>query len=78
MQQIKLFKGIENDIHTLEKDVNAWLKSSGAQVTQVFGNIAPQTFHGGAPPAILGAERIAGKSFSASDVLIVVVYETKS
>ena len=77
MHQIKIFKGLENDVASIEKDVNTWLKSSGAKVINIFGNIAPQTPRSDPDHALLGAERHAGKSFHASDVLIVVVYEAK-
>ena len=53
-----------------------WAKSSKAKVTQVFGNMAPQTLQSiGTTPQLLGAERGAAKSFGASDVLIVMLYE---
>ena len=41
MQQIKIFKGVENDLVALENEVNAWLAKSQAVVKQVVGNIAP-------------------------------------
>ena len=76
MQQIKIFKGVEHELANLERDINTWLKTSKAKVTQVFGNIAPQTLQSiGTTPQLLGAERGAAKSFGASDVLIVMVYE---
>ena len=43
MQQIKIFKGIENDLSTLEADINAWLVESDVDVINIFGNIAPQS-----------------------------------
>lgn len=68
MHQIKIFKGIESELTELESRVNAWLKQSGARVVQTVGNIAPQsgTSSGGAT---------LGKSYTPSDVLIVIVYE---
>ena len=75
MQQIKIFKGIETDLTTLERDVNTWIKSSNAQVSHIFGNMSPQTPQSTGTASILGAERMAGKTFVASDVLIVVLYE---
>ena len=69
MQQIKIFKSIESDVSDLERDINAWLKESGARVVNIFGNIAPQT--------ITDPEKVKGsRSFSPSDVLIVLLYET--
>ena len=69
MQQIKMFKSIESNVSDLERDINVWLKESGARVVNVFGNIAPQTI--GDPEKTKG-----NRGFSASDVLIVVLYET--
>ncbi len=69
MQQIKIFKSIESDVSDLERDINAWLKESGARVVNVIGNIAPQT--------ISDPEKAKGsRGFSPSDVLIAVLYET--
>ncbi len=69
MQQIKIFKSIESDVTELERDINAWLKESGARVVNVFGNIAPQT--------ITDPEKAKGtRGFSPSDVLVVLLYET--
>ena len=76
MQQIKIFKGVEHELANLERDINAWLKSSKAKVLHIFGNMAPQTLQSiGTTPQLLGQERGAAKSFGASDVLIVVLYE---
>ena len=69
MQQIKIFKSIESDVSDLERDINAWLKESGARVVNVFGNIAPQT--------IADPEKAKGnRAFNPSDILIVLLYET--
>ncbi|MHC5022920.1 MAG: hypothetical protein ACYTGG_03265 [Planctomycetota bacterium] len=69
MQQIKFFKSIESDIAALEREINAWLSESGANVINIFGNIAPQT--------VADAQKAmaTGRGFSPSDVFIVVVYE---
>ena len=76
MQQIKIFKGVEHELANLERDLNAWLKSSKAKIVHIFGNMAPQKLQSiGTTPQLLGAERGAAKSFGASDVLIVIVYE---
>ncbi len=66
MQKVKLFKSIESELVNLEAEINAWIKSSGARLISVTGNIAPQTGSSSGTP--LG-------SFSASDVLVVVMYE---
>lgn len=68
MQQIKIFKGIESELTELEGRVNAWIKQTNARIVSSYGNIAPQsgTYTGGAT---------LGKSYTPSDVLIVLVYE---
>ncbi len=64
MQKIKLFKSVENELNALEAEMNAWIESSGARIISVTGNIAPQS-----------AGAMDAKSFGASDVLIIVLYE---
>ena len=71
MQQVKLFKGVETGVDTLEQELNAWLEESGAKVIQITGNIAPQSV---APDSRGGA--LGASAFAASDILIVVLYET--
>lgn len=70
MQQVKLFKGIEAEAHSLENEVNAWIRRSGAKVISITGNIAPQS--GKADPQGGG---IGGGGFIPSDVLLIVLYE---
>lgn len=65
MQQVKIFKSIENEIPTLEEEMNQWLSESGAQVISITGNIAPQSSNGGS----------LGGTFSGSDVILFVLYE---
>ncbi len=65
MPKVKLFKSIESELLNMENEINEWIKATGARVISVTGNIAPQSGSGSAP---LG-------SFSASDVLIVIMYE---
>lgn len=64
MQRVKLFKSVEVELNALEAEMNAWIESSGARIISITGNIAPQS---------VGATE--SKSFVASDVLIVVLYE---
>ena len=63
MQKVRLFKSVENELWSLEQEINRWLEESGVKIVSITGNIAPQT--GGA----------SHDTFSASDVLIVVLYE---
>jgi len=70
MNQIKIFKGLENDLQTLEQDVNAWLAESDVRVVQIFGNLAPQTLQ---PRAQGGG--LSTTDFAPSDVMMVVLYD---
>lgn len=71
MQQIKIFKGVENEFNVLEQEINTWLIESGARVLQIFGNIAPQSMPG-EPTAGTGLSK---SGFAPSDIMIVVLYE---
>jgi len=70
VQQVKLFKGLESDVEGLEKEINDWLSEAGVKVTNMFGNISPQTVR---PEAGTGGG--LGRSYAPSDILIVVLYE---
>jgi hypothetical protein len=70
MQQVKIFKSVETEVRTLEADVNAWLRETGARVLSITGNIAPQSERVGSAEG--GKEEIR---FFPSDVLLVVLYE---
>jgi hypothetical protein len=70
MHQIKLFRGVENDLAGLEKQVNAWLAESGASVKSITGNIAPQS-----PPPDEKLGAVGGSPWAPSDVLLIVHYE---
>lgn len=74
MQKIKIFKGVENDLATLEAEVNAWLAASKASVKQIVGNIAPQSPAASAQ----GGHGLTKSEFPPSDVLIIVLYESNS
>jgi hypothetical protein len=69
LHQIKLFKGIETELSSLEREINAWLKESGASVVSVMGNIAPQTPHAAHGPGV--------RTFTASDVFVAVLYQAR-
>ncbi|MCZ6834834.1 MAG: hypothetical protein O7G85_03590 [Planctomycetota bacterium] len=69
MQQIRIFKSIESEVGELERDINGWLQESGVKVVNIFGNIAPQT-------VLTETTAGSGRSFSPSDVFLVVVYES--
>jgi hypothetical protein len=67
--QIKIFKNVEADLQSLEREVNAWLAESRVEVQHIFGNIAPQT-----TPKDAQAPGLTKGSFAPSDVLLVVLY----
>jgi uncharacterized phosphosugar-binding protein len=64
MQQIKIFKSIESERDQMEKDVNRWMRKSGARVISITGNISSNS-----------PTSQAMSSFSGNDILIVVLYE---
>ena len=65
MQQVKIFKSIESELWNMEAEINRWIEEGNVQIISITGNIAPQT----------GGSVSTTGSFSASDVLIVVLYE---
>jgi hypothetical protein len=64
MRLVKLFKGVEAEVISLEAEINRWIKESGATVVRVTGNIAPQSLHAESE------ERLSG-----SDLFVIVEYE---
>ncbi len=66
MRLVKVFKTIESELWSMETEINKWVEETGAQIVQITGNIAPQT----------GSSSMQG--FSASDVLVVVLFEPAS
>lgn len=66
MQQVKLFKGVEAELSSLESEINNWIRESGARVVSVTGNIAPQS----------GNPTVGGRTqYIPSDVVVIVLYE---
>ncbi|MEO9590264.1 hypothetical protein, partial [Rhodopirellula bahusiensis] len=65
VQQVKLFKGVDSELPELERQINRWIRKSGARVLSINGNLAP------APAAGTGPMN----SFAAGDVLIIVHVE---
>lgn len=66
MQQVKIFKSIESELDALEQEINSWVKEQGVKILSLTGNISPQSITGGGMTS----------TFSASDVLVIIVYET--
>ncbi len=65
MQQVKIFKGVDSEIPEVEQQMNRWMRKSGARVISITGNISAQT-----PTNSSGMN-----SFSASDILVIVLYD---
>ena len=70
MQQVKLFIGVEDQLGTLEREVNTWIRDNDIKIHDIKGNIAPQTLSKEAT-TLAGT----GRSFRPSDVFIMVIYE---
>jgi len=64
MQQVKIFKSIESEREEMEKEINRWIRRSGARVISITGNISN---HGGSGGPM--------SSFSGSDILIMLLVE---
>lgn len=65
VQQIKIFKGVDTEIPEMERQINRWMRKSGARVLSVNGNLASQSGGGSAPMS----------SFAGSDVMIIIHFE---
>lgn len=65
MQQVKIFKSVDTELQEMERQINRWMRKSGARVLSITGNIDGQAAAGGGPM----------NSFAASDILIIVLYE---
>jgi hypothetical protein len=73
MQQVRIFKTVETDLPNLEKQINEWVRETGVQILSITGNVAPQS--GGTERK---ATTLGTSHFAASDVLLIVLYETPS
>ncbi|MEL6897175.1 MAG: hypothetical protein AAFP90_13810 [Planctomycetota bacterium] len=67
MQQVKIFKEVETELEPMEQRINRWLKKEKdrVRILSITGNIAPQT------PSSSGMT----SSFSAADVLVIILFE---
>lgn len=65
MQQVKLFKGVDSELPELERQINRWIRKSGARVLAINGNLSAAPASANAPMS----------SFAAGDVLIIVHVE---
>jgi hypothetical protein len=64
MQQIKIFKSVDTEIPEMERQINRWMRKSGARVLSITGNITSQ-----------GGGSSGMNSFAAGDVMVMVLYE---
>ena len=64
MRLVKIFASKENEVKSLEADINKWVEQTGVHLVSVNGNIAPQS-----------QVSYPNKKPDPSDVLVVVVYE---
>jgi len=65
MQQVKIFKSVDTEIAEMERQINRWMRKSGARVLSINGNITSQSNQGAS----------GMNSFAAGDVMIMVLYE---
>ncbi len=74
MNQIKIFTGLEDATEELTRDINQWLRESGAKVLQITGNIAPQSINMTEQVTPLpGSTGPIGHRLP-SDIMIVILY----
>jgi hypothetical protein len=64
MRQLKIFKSVDTELPELERQINRWMRKSGATIVSVTGNLTAQSSSGG--PL---------NSFAGGDVLVIVVYD---
>lgn len=69
MQKVKIFKSVETEVTNLEQEINEWLEQSGARITNMKGNIAPQTLNA------QSTGTLATGRYSPSDILVIFLYE---
>ncbi len=71
MHQIKIFKALESDLTSFEKQINSWLAGSGVKIINIFGNVAAQSM-----PMDEKNIAISKGAWAPSDVVVFVHYET--
>lgn len=65
MQQVKLFKSVDTELPEMERQINRFLRKSGAKLISVTGNLTASSSASGGPMS----------SFAAGDVLVILTYE---
>ena len=66
MQQVKIFKSVDTELPEMERQINRWMRKSGARVLSITGNLDSQA----------GDASSRMNSFAASDIMLIV--HTKS
>ena len=62
---------MENELHSLEDEINRWIEQTGASIVSVHGNMSPQSM---SPEE--SSPGLSRTGFPPSDVLLVILYET--
>lgn len=75
MQQVRLFTGTEDQIGSMERSVNDWLRTSNARVISVFGNMSPQSVMPSSENKGSLSHDGVSRRFAPSDVFMCVVYD---
>ena len=71
MHQVKLFRGIENELPQLEAEVNAWLaEQPDLEVVRIHASLSPQS-----PVGENSAHSLTHSNFAPSDALVMVHYQ---
>ena len=65
MQQVKIFKSVDTELPEMERQINRWMRKSGARVLSITGNLSSSPQSSSGPM----------NSFAASDILVIVLYE---
>lgn len=65
IQQLKIFKSVDTELPELEREINRWMRKSGAKILSVTGNLSNQHVSGSGPM----------NSFAGGDVIVIVLYE---
>jgi len=65
MQQVKIFKSVDTESIEMEKQINRWMRKSGARVLSITGNLAASPASSQGPMS----------SFAGGNIMIIVLYE---
>ena len=75
MQQVRLFTGSEDQVGTMERSVNDWLRTSNARVISVFGNMSPQSVMPIGEGKTTLSHEGGSRRFAPSDIFRCIVYD---